>query len=264
MCTHRLTVRLQLKTQYFTQAAYGKCFKALSEQRGADPLAVEFARMLLAEGCLSTQRCFSVECDWAREKGFFSEQTLQDSCKYTLREAPFISYANLECTWLARDSRVLPGSGSMCRWFLVSKARVSFFSFLVHWVDLLRGIASFSNRMKETWMWLLMNLPFSSKHCFLLEAPCLVHLTQWELWLWHLSKLLSLCLKLYKAGLYPTYRKRFFREMRLHAVETYICKLIPHTCKCFIYDPIDSSHLLSLASVLKARETVTLHTFKAQ
>lgn len=155
--------------------------------------------MLLAEGCLSTQCCFSVECDWAWEKGCFSEQTLQDSCKYTLREAPFISYANLECTWPARDSRVLPGSGSMCCWFLVSKARASFFSFLVHWVDLLRVIVSFSNRMKETWMWLLMNLPFSSNHCFLLKSPCLVHLTQWELWLWLLSKLLSLFLKLYKA-----------------------------------------------------------------
>lgn len=99
MCAHKLTVGLQLKTRNFNRAAYGECLKGLlAEQRGANPLAVEFARMFLAVGCLWTERCFLVECDRAGEKGFFSEQALQDSCKHTLREAPFISYANLECT----------------------------------------------------------------------------------------------------------------------------------------------------------------------
>lgn len=99
MRAYQRTVGLQPETRHFNLAPYDECFNGLlAEHRGANLLAVGFARMLLAEGCLSTERCFLVECDQAAEKGSFSERALQDSCKHTLREASFISYANLDCT----------------------------------------------------------------------------------------------------------------------------------------------------------------------
>lgn len=63
-----------------------------------NPAPLEFVRMLLEQRCLLAERGFLVECHQAVEKGFFLQRALQNSRKRTLREAPFISYANLEST----------------------------------------------------------------------------------------------------------------------------------------------------------------------
>lgn len=68
------------------------------KQQLDDPAPLEFLRMLLEQRWLLAERRFLVECHQAVEKGFFLQQALQNSRKHTLREAPFISYANLEST----------------------------------------------------------------------------------------------------------------------------------------------------------------------
>lgn len=125
--------------------------------------------MLLAERCSSTERCFLVESDRGGEKGFFSERALGVLCKHTLREAPFISYANLECTWLAADSRVPPVLWLSEPLISVSKCQGPVFAFLVHWVNVLHIAFLFSYifRLTETWIWLLVNVLLSFYHLLL-------------------------------------------------------------------------------------------------
>lgn len=124
---------------------------------------MEFARTLLAEGCLSTERWFLVECDRAGEKGFFSERALQDSCKHTLREAPF----TVMLIWSARDSPQTPG-------FLLAlvlcavgfSSPVPVFPSLVLWVNLLCAVF-LKGRLTETGIRLSVNL----------QSPCSVYLS---------------------------------------------------------------------------------------
>lgn len=93
--------------------------------------------MFLEQRCLLAEPRFLVECHQAVEKAFFWQRALQNPRKRTLREAPFISYANLERTWRATDSTVPPGSGTMSMvlgpcllcWFLTGWISIVLFLF---------------------------------------------------------------------------------------------------------------------------------------
>lgn len=74
---------------------------------------MEFATMTLAEECLSTERGSLVKRDQAGQRGSFFRALLCEIRVNTLREAPFISYANLECTWIATESRVPLGPAAL-------------------------------------------------------------------------------------------------------------------------------------------------------
>lgn len=137
--------------------AYDKCFvTCMLEQQRDDPASLEFLRMLLEQRCLLAECRFLVECHQAVEKGFFLQRALQNSLKRTLREAPFISYANLESTWRATDSTVPPGSDTLSLnlgprplcWCLTGWInRVLFFFFSLS--SLLSSVGCI-----KTWLWL--------------------------------------------------------------------------------------------------------------
>lgn len=136
--------------------AYGKCWNTCKlVQQWDNPAPPEFPGMLLKQRCFLAERLFLVECHQAVEKGFFSWRALKNSRKHTLRETSFICYANVESTWLATDSRVPPGSGTVS---LVSGPRFN------GWIS----VGPYSSTLKvgpiETWLWLSVTLLFSSNH----------------------------------------------------------------------------------------------------
>lgn len=124
VCAHKLT---GLDHKLHTFKACGTHFNTcMPEQQWDNPRPLEFPWVLLEQRCLSAEHGLLVEWHQAVEKGFFWQGALQNSRKHTLREAPFISYANLESTWHTTDSRVAPGSGTvslvlgphpLCLWF---------------------------------------------------------------------------------------------------------------------------------------------------
>lgn len=126
--------------------------------------------MLLAEQCLSTERCFLLECDRGGEKGFFSERALRVSCKHTHWER-LLSLAML--IWSARDLPQTPWSLlalalALCAVSSCLQRPGSFvFSFLVHWVNL-RVLYSPSLLVTQTETWIC---------CSLLKSPYFVWLS---------------------------------------------------------------------------------------
>lgn len=123
----------------------------------------------------SIGRHFHVECNRKAEKGFFSEPGARLCRVNTPREAPFISYANLRCTWPAADSRLPVGSTalSFCHRrplaFHFLTGSLGEVAFVVLHISPIGGLTEVGERLNPDWQLLL---DVHSVFCITAMDPC--------------------------------------------------------------------------------------------